>query len=393
MPARWKIPAGIALLGTATSLVFCGLACTAAARFMRRRKRELAQPATFFPPVSLLKPLHGLEDGLEENLHGFFKQVYAAPYELLFCARHADDAGLRLAQKVAAAYPHVDARFLLCGEPAYPNPKMFSLAVMSEEARYPVHVTSDADARVTPRYLLECVQALQEPEVAMAFCIYVGRSMSGSLHTRLDAVGKSVEMGSGVLVAEMLGGGADFALGVTMILRRGTFEQAGGTEQLGQFWAEDFVLGNRLHAQGRTVRISPHVIELTVPDEGLAKSFRDQLRWMQSTRRSRPWGHLGTGLTFAMPFGLLGFVAYAWAGEWKLATALLGVAVLNRFVQAYVVLRALGERVVLQQALLFPLRDLLGSVVWACSYLPADTRYHGTHFHILPDGRLERRSD
>ena len=391
MSASLRIAVGMAALGTVTSAIFCGLAITAAVRFARRRRRELAETAVYTPAISVLKPLHGTEDGLEENLTGFFQQNYPGSYEVLFCARHAGDAGLRIAREVAARYPGIDVRFLTCGEPQYPNPKMYSLAVMAKAARFDHLVTSDADARVSPEYLLQCVQALHRPEVALAFCVYVGHAVTDSLHTRLDAVGKSVEMGSGVLVAEMLGGGADFALGVTMVLRQEAFAAAGGFEDLGHYWAEDFVLGHRLHAQGRQVRISPHVIRLTVPDEGVRKSFRDQLRWMQSTRRSRPWGHLGTGLTFAMPFGLLGFLAALFQGRVLAAWAFLLVAAFNRVLQAVVVLRALGADRVWSQAVLFPLRDLLGSLVWICSYLPADTRYHGTQFRIMPDGRLLRQ--
>ncbi len=380
----------VAAVGTVTSAIFCGLAVTAAVRFRRRRRRELAVPAEFVPPVSGLKPLHGVEDGLEENLHRFFRQRYAGPWELLFCARNEEDAGLRMARAIAERYPEVEARFLVCGEPQFPNPKMYSLAMMAEAARYECLITSDADARVEPEYLRKCVQALADPAVALAFPVYVGEAVSGSLHTRLDAVGKSVEMGSGVLVAEMLAGGADFALGVTMILRKKAFAQAGGVEELGHYWAEDFVLGNRLHAKGLGVKISPHVIRLTVPDAGIRRSFRDQLRWMQSTRRSRPWGHLGTGLTFALPFGLLGCAAEAARGRWSRAGWFLAVAIANRLLQAAVVLQALGADEVWEQAVLFPLRDLLGSLVWVCSYLPADTRYHGTQFRIMPDGRLLR---
>ena len=383
-----------AVVGSVTAAIFCGLVVVAAVRFGRRRAAALRVPPTFTPPISVLKPLHGTEPGLEESLESFFKQDYPALYEILFCARREDDAGLQLARKVAAQYPEQTVRVIACGEPQYPNPKMYSLGVMSEAAMYEHFVTSDADARVSRDYLLRCVQALAPGHtvngkpVALASCLYVGHvDPGGSLFTKLDAVGKSVEMGSGVLVADMLSG-TDFALGVTMILRRQAFADAGGYADLGNYWAEDFVLGNRLAEQGRGVEMSTHVIRLMVADQGVARSFRDQLRWMQSTRRSRPLGHLGTGLTFAMPFGLLGFAVEAARGAWGAAALFLAIAVVNRMVQAAVMLRALGAEQVVFQTVIYPLRDLLGFVVWCCSYLPADTRYHGTRFRIMPDGRL-----
>ena len=384
---------GVAAAGTLTSTIFCGLALTAAWRFRQSKRRASAQGTEFTPPVSVLKPLHGTEPGLQRNLESFFQQGYPAPYEILFCARHADDEGLVLARRVAARYPSQPVRFLTCGEPPWPNPKMFSLSVLKQAARYPVLVTSDADCRVAPDYLLQCVQSLASAHasagkpVELAFCLYRGHVDTGSLFTHLDAVGKSVEMASGVLIANMLSG-TDFALGVTMVLRGTAFDDAGGCEDLAHYWAEDFQLGNRLAKAGRGVEISPHVMEMNLADHGARRSFRDQLRWMQSTRRSRPWGHLGTGLTFAMPFGLLGFAACGASGSWLAACTFLGLAVANRLLQAFVLLRTLEERRMFFYTAIYPLRDLLGFAVWCCSYLPADTRYHGTAFRIMPDGRL-----
>ena len=142
----------------------------------------------------------------------------------------------------------------------------------------------------------------------------MGRT-TGGLAAQLDAVGKSVEMSGGILVADMIEGGTRFALGVSMVLRREAFQKAGGYEDLGQYYAEDFVLGHRLAEQGYGVRMANYVVRLMVLPQGLRASFRDQLRWMKSTRRSRPAGHLGTGLTYAVPFGVLGLAWGLLAGH------------------------------------------------------------------------------
>lgn len=383
----------IAATGSVTSFIFCGLAVAAARRFAARRRNEENQQADFLPPISVLKPLHGSQPGLEESLRSFFRQDYPSPYELLFCARRDDDAGLMLARSIAKEHPHPPVRFLACGEPLFPNPKMYSLAVMAEAAKYPHLVTADADARVRPDFLRRSVQALkpghlaQGAQVILSSCLYEGHVDHGGLITWMDAVGKSVEMGSGVLIAGMLSG-IDFALGVGVVLQKECFTLAGGYEDLGNHWAEDFVLGHRLAAQRKGVEMNSQVIKLVVADQGVVRSFRDQLRWMQSTRRSRPLGHLGTGLTFAVPFGLLGFVTEAESGRWLAALAFLALACGNRWIQAFVLLRTLRAERILFQTAIYPLRDLLGFIIWFCSYLPADTSYHGTRFRIMPDGRL-----
>lgn len=375
----------IAAVGTVTSTIFCLMVLVGALRFARRKRREDQLPMTFLPPISVLKPLHGTEPGLEENLQRFFEQDYP-DFELLFCARQETDAGLRVAREVAARYPGVRAQFLTCGEPQYPNPKMWSMATLARAAAHETLITSDADARVAPDYLRRCIQALGDGRTELASCLYVGRT-SGGFAAKLDAAGKSVEMSAGIFVADMLEG-TKFALGVTMILHRRAFDLAGGFDDLGQYYAEDFVLGNRLAEQKLPVKMSNHVIRLMVLPQGFRKSFLDQLRWMRSTRRSRPAGHFGSGLTFAVPFGVLGLLWGLVSGHAEMgALWLLGTCV-NRWVMSAVVLWALEDEQAAFPVLIYPIRDLMGGVLWLSSYLGSTTQYHGGAYQLGPGGKF-----
>jgi ceramide glucosyltransferase len=382
----------VALGGTITSSVYCLMVMAAAARFWVRKRREDSAETTFLPALSVLKPLHGTEPGLEKNLVSFFEQGYPK-FELLFCARHDTDEGLQLAQRVGERYPKVDAKYVTCGEPMpkFHNAKVYSLAKLDSVAQNELFITSDADVRVTADYLRRMVQNLKDPQVGLASCVYLGTTDKGrqaGLSAQLDAVGKSVEMTSGALVADMLEG-TKFALGATMAVRKKSFQQAGGFEELGEFYADDFVLGNRLAAQGVGVKLATHVIRLMVQDTPFVLSFRNQLRWMQSTRRSRPLGHLGTGLTFAMPFGLLGLLWGVLSGHALLGVIWLVWMVLNRWLQAGAILRALGDKSWMRGVLLYPLRDLLGSVLWLGSYGGDRFYYRGKVYKLKYGGRVE----
>jgi ceramide glucosyltransferase len=384
----------IAAIGTATSGVYLLMVVTAALRFWLRRRRD-DQAGEFLPPLSVLKPLHGTDPDLEKNLETFFQQDYPEfqpEYELLFCARYETDEGLRLAKSIGAKYPHVQARYLTCGEPEFPNAKMYSLAVMAKAARYEHIVTSDADARIDKSLLRRVVQPLADPKLALSSCLYLGTADVANLATQLDAVGKSVEMGSGVLVADIVEGGTKFALGVLVAQRRKAFDDAGGVEDLGQYQAEDYVMGKRLAAKGQRVIMAPQVIRLVVPETSFKQSFRNQLRWMQSTRRSRPTGHLGTGLTFSVPYGLAGMLWGLLTGRPEVGLLWLLASCLNRWLQAGIMLNALGEPKWIWQTFIYPLRDLLGAIIWFASYLPAKVHYHGSHYLITRDGRYKHVS-
>ena len=386
----------LALFGSATSTIYCAMVLVAAARFGLRKRREQSAAAEFLPPLSVLKPLHGTEPGMERNLESFFEQDYP-DFELLFCARFDSDEGLRLAKRVGERYPQVKARYVTCGDPIpkFHNAKVFSLARLDSVAKNDLYITSDADVRVEPDYLRRMVQNLKDPRVGLASCVYLGTAQGGDEHkgagfaSQLDAVGKSVEMTSGVLVAVMIEGSAKFALGATMAVRRKSFQDVGGFHELGQFYADDFVLGNRLAAQGTGVLLATYIIRLMVQDSPFWLSFRNQLRWMQSTRRSRPWGHLGTGLTFAMPYGLVGLLWGLLSGHPWLGLLWLGAMVLNRWLQAAAILTVLGDPDRAYNALIYPLRDVLGFLLWLGSYGGENFYYRGKVYKLKEGGRVE----
>jgi ceramide glucosyltransferase len=389
-----------ALMGSVTSSIYCGMVLAAATRFGLRKRREQSAVADFLPGVSMLKPLHGTEPGLERNIETFFQQEYPGEFELLFCARFDTDEGLKMARAVGARYPNVNAKYVTCGEPRpkFHNAKVFSLAKLDSVAKHDLYVTSDADVRVEKDYLLRMVQTLKDPHVGLASCVYLGTAQPDTgnggpgFASQLDAVGKSVEMTSGVLVADMIEG-TKFALGATMALPRRSFQDVGGFDELGQFYADDFVIGNRLAAQGTGVRLATYIIRLMVQDSPFWLSFRNQLRWMQSTRRSRPWGHLGSGLTFAMPFGLIGLVWGLASGHAGLGVVWLAAMVINRWLQAGAILSALGDPDRMYNALIYPLRDVLGFALWVGSYGGENFYYRGKIYKLKDGGRVEEGSE
>jgi ceramide glucosyltransferase len=269
----------VAMLGTVTSFIYCCMVLTAVGLFAMRKRSDERIPPDFTPPLSVLKPVHGTEPGIERNFESFFEQQYAGEWELLFCARQESDEALQLARRVGDRYPQVNARYITCGEPIpkFHNAKVYSLEKLDSVAQHALYVTSDADVRVAPDYLLRMAQNLRDPNLGIASCIYLGTAYGGddaSFVAKLDAVGKSVEMTSGVLVAVMLEG-TRFALGATMALPRQSFQEVGGFAALGQFYADDFELGNRLARQGKGVKMATHVIKLMVQDTPFALSFRN----------------------------------------------------------------------------------------------------------------------
>jgi ceramide glucosyltransferase len=367
-----------------TSAGYLILVLIAGVRFRRARSRQGVPFATAaFPPVTLLKPLCGIEPGLEAHLTSFFEQHYPS-YEIIFGARHEDDPALRIARCVSARYPSVPVEIVTTGEPWRPNAKVCSLVKMYERARHDYLIVSDSDVTVGPSYIAEVVQPLLDPKNGLVTCLYRGLPTGGTW-AKLEALGMSVEMTAGAIVANLLEG-MKFALGPTMAIRRDALEAVGGFEPLADYCADDYVLGREVAQTGRQVVMSRHVIDHVVINRSFACSMHHQIRWMKSTRFSRQAGHAGTAMTFAMPFGLLAFVAAGALHHWVLGAGLFAAAYLNRVVLSiaagwYVV----RDRRALRLAWLYPQRDLMGFVFWCASYSGRMIVWRGDRY-CLEDG-------
>jgi ceramide glucosyltransferase len=377
---------GLGILGLISSTVFTGLVLAGAYRFAAmRRKRRMTVQQDFHPLVSLLKPLHGDEPNLDAHIASFFEQDYPS-FEILFCARYADDAGLQTARRVAARYPSIPAKFLTTGEPSYINAKVSSLEKMAAAAASDIFIISDSDVRVTPNYIRDVVGPFADAKVGAVTCLYRGVADEG-LWSKLEAAGMSIEMTSGVLVANMIEG-MQFTLGPTMAVRRSCVDEMGGFGYLGPYCADDFVLGNQVALHGHEVVLSDHVIDHIVLNLSFTASVKHQVRWMKSTRFSRPKGHFGTSLTFAVPFGLLAGFAAWFLGLPYLALALIAYGIVARAVMAAILGKAVvDERHLMRTILLYPLRDLLGFVYWAASYASSKILWRG-HVYRLSEGGL-----
>ncbi|MGC2367080.1 MAG: glycosyltransferase [Candidatus Sulfotelmatobacter sp.] len=372
---------GVALAGTISSAVFLGLALVGVIRFRSDAQTQLRSilDEGHPPPVSVLKPVHGLEARLKENIESFFRQDYPV-YEILFAADEADDPALDVVREVCARYPQIRSRVLVTGTP-WPNPVVYSFHCMAEAAAHEILVTTDSDVEVGPRYLREIVPPLLDPKVGMVTCLYRGKNAAG-FFSGLTAIGMSVEMTAGVLVANLLEG-MKFGLGPTTAVRKESLASIGGYTALQGYIAYDFAIGNLMAKTGYRVVLSGHVIDHVVNQKSFRRMWQNQLRWAQTTRYSRPKGHFGSGLIFAMPYGILGLISAGLLGHWGFGALLLGVAVLNRLAEAWLVgWMAVRDPQVRRAPWLYPLRDLLGFLVWFASYLNLRYVWRDSRFEL-----------
>jgi ceramide glucosyltransferase len=386
----WLALLFVALAGSFTSTIYLAMTLIATVRHVRRarvaRAAAAATPPSSLPPVTIFKPVHGMEDQLAANLESFFLQDYP-DYEVIFGVRDRDNPAAKIAEETRARYPHIPSRLIVSGPPVWPNAKIFSLDKMIASSSRSYFIISDSDVRVAPDFLRNTIPPLLDPKVGLITCLYRGIPAS-DFWSWLEALGLSVEMSSGVMVADMVEG-MRFALGPAMAVRRDAIDAIGGIAVVADHYADDFELGNRIWAKGFKVILSHHIVHNVLTHRSPLRTLGDQLRWMKSTRYSRPLGHAGTGLTYATPFGILGLIAGGALGHWQLGIGLLALAGLNRMIQSVVVGWGVArDPRSVWLCWLYPLRDFFGFIVWALSYTSREFYWRGETYRFGKGGRI-----
>src|SRR5579859_7453055 len=148
----------VGAFGTLTSTIFLAMSAAGARRFKRDQETATHASQAAMPAISVIKPIHGSEPLLRQNLEGCFRQDYPA-FELIFAARQRDDEGLKVVDSLIQQYPHVQARVLAVGEPPFPNAKVYSLNIAVRAATHDILLMSDSDVSAGPDYL----QAMARP--------------------------------------------------------------------------------------------------------------------------------------------------------------------------------------------------------------------------------------
>jgi len=360
------------------SLVYCVLIVVAVQRYRTARRA-----GTGTEPVSILKPLAGLDEGLEANLRSFFEQNYD-DFEILFAVRTKYDPAYALVESLRREYPAVASRTILTGEPPWPNAKVWSLSLMMEQAKFDLLIMSDSDIRVTPAMARTIAgEFAADRGLAVTTCPY--RAVAGrSIWSQLEAMGMNTEFWGGVMVARLLEG-MRFAVGPTIAARKSAIRTVGGWELLQQYLAEDFVLGSFAAERGLGVELSHYVIEHRIGNESFRQNAAHRIRWNRSTRRSRPAGYVGQIFTNPIPIAL---ALVAARPEWW--PVLILVASFRSFAGRATAETVLADPVCRRQWLWIPAQDLLSFAFWVAGFFGNTIKWRGVRYRLLPDGKFQR---
>ena len=376
----------IALILAAAPLAYYVLSLYCVIGYFRGLRRSPFLESSYHPPVSILKPVRGVDCEAYENFASYCLLDYPE-YELIFAVADSSDPAVPVIEKLQTNFQRCSIRLIKGAERIGANNKVNSLCRLVGEAKYDLVVMSDSDVRVDPDYLETVVRPFADPQVGAvtAFCRCI---TGGSVAADLGALGMHLDSAPSALVARMLEGKMQFAFGWTMATTKRRLSEIGGWQAMANHHSDDFELGNRIARRGYTVELMRKPVWMVFPKETIEQYFRHELRWSIGLKNVRPTAYRWLLLTHGLPWALLAAAVAARAGWGSVAAAHLIAYLSLRLGLAWTTgVWGLGDRGTTKRLWLVPLRDAITFIVWVCGFFSEKIMWRGLVYRVK-NGKL-----
>jgi ceramide glucosyltransferase len=350
-----------------------------AARWFARQPAAKAPPT--WPDVSILKPLHGAEAQLSENIETCLHQDYPGKVQIVFGVQDPDDGAIPIVKSLMQRYPELDLHLVVNGAAHGANRKVSNLINMAQIARHPLIVMADSDVAVGPHYLRTLANGLAQPGVGTVTCLYHGRS-SGGFWSELSSMAVNDHFLPTTILGLMLGL-ARPCLGATIALSRKTLIRIGGFQAVANQLADDYAIGEAARKAGLNVVVPPMLVAHGFEERSLREMLRHELRWARTIFTVDPLGYVGSGLTHALPLALIGAALRGFDGA---GVAAILCALACRLFLKYRLTRQF-ELPDANYALLV-VRDILSFAIYLASFWSTRVAWRGQDFAVGRDGTL-----
>lgn len=368
----------VVLLLALAPLVYYCLAIFSALDFFRRVPKSTAPAPSHLPPISILKPVRGIDREAYKNFVSMCELDYP-DYEIVFAAAEVDDPVVPLIERLRREFPERSIRLVTEIEQLGACRKANSLCRLVKEARYDLLVINDSDVRVEKSYLKDVSAAFADSHVGVVTALFRSKPSRG-LGATLDALGLPAGSAANMLVQRKFAH-IDFAYGWTMAITKEHLAAIGGFEAMVNLHSDDFTLGNEIAKRGYRVELMRNPVWMVFPGEGLMEFLKHELRWCVQSKNLRPKGHLGMFFTLGLAWCLL--VALL-APSWKIVGAYFLAYLVLRLAVAWAVgVWGLQDRFVKRNLWLVPVRDLVTLCVYAASFVTNTIEWRDSRFRVL----------
>ena len=352
---------------------------------VRLRMRPEASPRYEFaswPPVTILKPVCGLENNLRNNLRSACLQEYPE-FQVVFSVQDKTDPAIALLRELQQEFGAHRVAVVVDDTQSATNGKIKNLLGALPYARYDILVISDSDVLLKPDYLKAIVAPLADPEVGCVCTLYKAVG-ARTWFEKLELLTLNADNMANIIFAHVTGV-AKFCLGASSAVRRPNLKEIGGLEALASYLVEDYEMGRRIWLTGKRIAIVPYFIETMVSLRTPSEWWHHQMYWDQNNRSVRPGAFFGTVAIRSVPFAFL-FAAVRFD---LIGLAVLAATLFVRLSTSAVILGwGFGDREGLRALALLPVRDVAALVSWFLAFTKRTVVWRGTAFTLTRDGHM-----
>jgi ceramide glucosyltransferase len=362
------------------SLLFALVSIVAAYKFFRLRL--LPPPAAEpLPPVTILKPLKGLDRELADSLRSFCRLDYPG-VQILFTVASPEDPALECVEALKEEFPGLDMEVVVSKNRIGFNPKINNLANAAPLIKHELLLMSDSDIKVRPDFLRRAVAHMGDPRVGLVTAFYQATSPRG-FWARLEALSVNANFLPQAVTSAAFG--LRFAMGAAILVRRGIFERVGGFALMADHLADDFVLGKAVKDAGYRLEIAEAVVESTPDLVDGREHFRHQARWARTIRLCQPDGYLGTVMLHGFSLSTLSLVLFGFNA--RLAALAAGIWAAKAAAKQSLSLMTGGRQSPLS-CLLIPFSEWVAFGAWLSGFRASRVLWRGELYDVESQGRL-----
>jgi ceramide glucosyltransferase len=372
----------IPVVGGSVYVLLCLLAV-----FRFRNLFSSPTPHSFseWPPVTILKPVYGLEKNQQENLRSACLQDYPE-FQVVFSVQDLDDPAIPLLKEIQQEFGEKKVSVAIENLRIGTNGKVNNLLGALPYARNDILIISDSDVYLKPDYLKTIVTPLTNPETGGVCTLYRGKCAERWFE-KMEMLTFNADFIPSVIFAH-ISGASKFCTGASLALSRDILKKIGGLESLSDYLVEDYEIGRRIWSLGKKVEVVPYFVDIVIDYKNFSQWWNHQVYWDQNLRAARPVGFFASILTRSVPFAFL-FAALSQGGV--VGLVILAVTLGLRLVTTAAIMWELRDYEGLRSLPLLPLRDMAGLISWFLSFTKRSVLWRGSEFILTRDGRLISR--
>ena len=337
----------------------------------------------FHPPVTLLKPIYGLEKNLKENLRTACVQNYP-DYQVIYTVQRQDDPAIPVLKEIQQEFGSEKVTVVIENHKVGLNGKINNLAGAIPYAKHPFLIISDSDIKLRPDYLKAIIPPLENSSVGYVCTLFKAFGVE-NWYEKMELLTMNADFIPNVIFAYITGA-SDYSIGGSIAFRRSTLDEIGGFESLGDYFVEDYEFGKRIRATGKKAFTVPYFIETIVDLKKPSQWWNHQFYWDINTRYARPIGFFFTILIRAIPFAFLNFIIQL--GSISSILWLILAIFIRLSISAVILGWGLKDKEGIRSLYLLPFRDLAGIVTWFLAFTRKIVIWRGDKYKLTRNGRL-----